>query len=49
MWLQFYSLHPSNVLDYFAMSPFYDRACNNEVAKLKGLKPEQLSYEKKCH
>ena len=44
MFLQFYGLHPGNVLDYFSLSVFYDRKCNNEVAKLKGLPLNQLPY-----
>lgn len=43
MFLQFYGLHPGNALDYFSLSIFYDRNCNNEVAKLRGLAiPAQL-------
>ncbi|PSC68914.1 mediator of RNA polymerase II transcription subunit 6 [Micractinium conductrix] len=36
MWLGAFGLHHGNVLDYFALSPFYDRACNNERAFLAG-------------
>ncbi|KAI7838517.1 hypothetical protein COHA_007778 [Chlorella ohadii] len=36
MWLAAFGLHHGNVLDYFAMSPFYDRACNNERSALQG-------------
>lgn len=43
MWLQVYGINPLNVLDYFALSPFYDRACSNEVAKQKGVSPQQLA------
>lgn len=42
MFLQYYGLHPGNVLDYFSLSVFYDRACNNEIAKLRGLPLTQL-------
>ena len=30
-WIQHFGLHSSNVLDYFAESPFYDRTSNNQV------------------
>ncbi|EIE22760.1 hypothetical protein COCSUDRAFT_16273 [Coccomyxa subellipsoidea C-169] len=35
-WLAFYPLNVFTALDYFALSPFYDRGCNNELAKLQG-------------
>jgi len=31
------------VLDYFSLSPFYDRSCINEIAKAKNLDPSQIS------
>lgn len=43
LWVQAFGLSPLNVLDYFALSPFYDRTCLNEQAKLKGLTPKQLA------
>lgn len=36
MWLAAFGLHHGNVLDYFALSPFYDRNCNNERALMAG-------------
>lgn len=36
-WLGCYPLNHSTVLDYFSLSPFYDRSCNNEVAKTKNI------------
>ena len=36
-WLGFYPLNLFTALDYFSLSPFYDRSCNNEVAKAKNV------------
>lgn len=36
MWLAAFGLHHGNVLDYFALSPFYDRKCNNERGMMAG-------------
>lgn len=36
MWLTAFGLHHGNVLDYFALSPFYDRQCNNERGMMAG-------------
>jgi mediator of RNA polymerase II transcription subunit 6 len=43
LWFQTYGLlsHLS-ALDYFAQSPFYDSTSNNEVARQRGLRLEQL-------
>jgi len=35
-------LNPSNVLEYFAESIFYDRQCNNEIIRMQRLNPDQL-------
>lgn len=45
MWLQCYGIHPANVLDYFGLSPFYDRACNNEIAKMRNLRYDQMTCD----
>jgi mediator of RNA polymerase II transcription subunit 6 len=43
-WIAAYGLlSPATVLDYFANSPFYDRSCNNEAARQRGLRVEQLA------
>lgn len=37
MWVEHVGLSLHNVLDYFARSPFYDKSCNNEDCRRKGL------------
>ena len=45
LWLQTYGLLSHlTVLDYFALSPFFDKTSNNEVARQRGLRLEQLPY-----
>lgn len=41
-WIRAFGLGPHNALDYFALSPFYDTSCNNEVVKMQGLSLEHL-------
>ena len=41
------TLTRSNVLDYFARSPFYDAACNNELLKARGLGLDSLRWEER--
>lgn len=42
LWLASFPLNAATVLDYFAISPFYDRNCNNERAKQQGIDPSRL-------
>lgn len=41
-WIQAYGLNTSNVMDYFALSPFYDRSSNNQVLKMQSNFNEQM-------
>jgi mediator of RNA polymerase II transcription subunit 6 len=41
-WLQFYPLNSFTALDYFSMSPFFVRGCNNELARMQGLDPSKM-------
>jgi len=42
LWLRAYGLNRENVLDYFALSPFYDPKSNNEALRTQGAGPEHL-------
>eukprot|EP01018_Ginkgo_biloba_P001545 Gb_19624 [translate_table: standard] len=47
LWLNTYQLDRNLVFDYFALSPFYDRTCNNEQLRMRSIHPldiSQLSY-----
>lgn len=48
LWLNTYPLDRNLVFDYFALSPFYDWACNNEQLRMRSIHPldlSQLSYD----
>ena len=39
LWLSAYPLDRNLVFDYFALSPFYDRTCNNEQLRMEAIHP----------
>lgn len=41
-WIQAYGLRTDNVLEYFSLSPFYDRSSNNQVLKMQSNFNDQL-------
>ncbi|XP_057550096.1 mediator of RNA polymerase II transcription subunit 6 isoform X1 [Amaranthus tricolor] len=44
LWLNTYPLDRNLVFDYFALSPFYDRTCNNEQLRMNSIHPLDLSH-----
>lgn len=41
-WLRAFPLTFPSALDYFSLSPFYDRNCNNELAKQQGMPVDHM-------
>ncbi|XP_057977047.1 mediator of RNA polymerase II transcription subunit 6 [Malania oleifera] len=44
LWLNTYPLDRNLVFDYFALSPFYDWACNNEQLRMRSIHPLDASH-----
>lgn len=34
-WINVYGLRTDNILEYFSLSPFWDRQCNNQILKMQ--------------
>ena len=41
-WLERFPLTDQSALDYFSLSGFYERTCNNEVCKMQQLEPSRM-------
>lgn len=44
LWLSAYPLDRNLVFDYFALSPFYDRTCNNEQLRMEAIHPLDMTH-----
>ncbi|KAF7134666.1 hypothetical protein RHSIM_Rhsim08G0229500 [Rhododendron simsii] len=44
LWLNSYPLDRNLVFDYFALSPFYDFSCNNELLRMRSIHPLDISH-----
>ena len=43
VFLQFYNgVPPDRTMEYFAMSPFYDKQCNNEICRMQALSADRM-------
>jgi len=48
IFLQHFGLFKENALDYFSLSPFYDKQCSNEVCKMQGFSQNQIQNQLKA-
>ncbi|AEE76497.1 RNA polymerase transcriptional regulation mediator-like protein [Arabidopsis thaliana] len=44
LWINSYPLDRNYIFDYFALSPFYDTTCNNEILRRRSIHPLDLSH-----
>lgn len=44
LWINSYPLDRNYVFDYFALSPFYDITCNNELLRRRSIHPLDHSH-----
>ena len=44
VWLETFPLTKDTVMDYFALSTFYDKTCNNQQCKMQRLPLESMKY-----
>ncbi|KAL1197436.1 Mediator of RNA polymerase II transcription subunit 6 [Cardamine amara subsp. amara] len=44
LWINSYPLDRNYIFDYFALSPYYDITCNNEILRRRSVHPLDLSH-----